>query len=65
MKMAFLSHDEHHNVTMQGRYSCNDNAETFFERLHCERFRKDEIGPWYMFSNGMTEETYKDLATQR
>lgn len=34
---------------------CNDNVESFFEKLHCERFRKDETGPWFMLSNGMSD----------
>lgn len=33
---------------------CNENAESYFEQLHCERFRKDETGPWAMFSSGIT-----------
>lgn len=33
--------------------TCNDNAEHFYEILHCERFHKDESGPWYMLSDGM------------
>lgn len=32
---------------------CADNAEHFYEILHCERFHKDEAGPWFMLSDGM------------
>lgn len=32
---------------------CVDNPEHFYEILHCERFHKDETGPWFMLSDGM------------
>lgn len=33
---------------------CNDNAETFVEHMHCERFKNDMNGPWYMVSKAMS-----------
>lgn len=33
---------------------CMENAEHFYEVLHCERFHKDESGPWFMLSDGMS-----------
>lgn len=33
---------------------CNDNAETFVEDMHCERFKSDKTGPWTMISDGMS-----------
>lgn len=32
---------------------CSDNAEHFYEILHCQRFKKDDTGPWFMVSDGM------------
>lgn len=32
---------------------CNENAESFYERLHCEKFRNGEVGPWFILSNAM------------
>lgn len=33
---------------------CTENAEHFYEVLHCERFHKDMSGPWAMISDGMS-----------
>ncbi|XP_031627241.1 uncharacterized protein LOC116343360 [Contarinia nasturtii] len=46
------------NITMMrckasGSEPCDENPEHFYEILHCERFHKDESGPWFMISDGM------------
>lgn len=46
------------NITMwrcgpQTTGPCNENAEQFYEVLHCERFHRDNTGPWAMLSDGM------------
>lgn len=33
---------------------CMENAEHFYEILHCKRFHEDETGPWHMISDGMS-----------
>lgn len=49
------------NITMlrckEGTGRCMDNAEHFYEILHCERFHKDEAGPWAWLSDGMNNDS--------
>lgn len=48
------------NITMwrcgpQTTGLCNENAEHFYEVLHCERFHRDITGPWAMIADGMAK----------
>lgn len=34
--------------------NCMENADHYYEVLHCKRFHNDESGPWFMISDGMS-----------
>lgn len=34
--------------------TCDQNVKTYIEQLHCDRFKEDSSGPWYMISTAMS-----------